>query len=387
MRVYDRLTLPGIAVTKYGDGSVVHEKVINASEHDYIRAGQNGDYLHSTPYRHIRVKGSGTMSMLTEVRVDISSPPYRRWDFISDRSAPFVPTMSDAYGVSYADEFYQPSLSARLPKNLRVIADNRCLADCAQSKFKLGETLVELCETVSYVTSKAEHLFRVLVDLKHGRFSNALKQLGIRESYMRRSFAERWLESQFAIRPLIGEIEQARQLAYAQTLGDVHYWVSARGTAKESVYKTTAESRTEAETRVVTHAKWQISEYELRALMRLGLANPLELLWEFLPLSWAVDYVVGLGDWFSQLMAPMGCSHIDTCRTVRTTAVVTIKTGQVARIGDFKYTTQSEGTLVTDAFQRYPDLFAPTPTLEFKFPLNVNQLANIAALVAVFRGG
>lgn len=386
MRVYDRLSLSGTATTVYRDGSVARDIVKNASEHDFIRSGQSGDFVHSTPYRHIRVKGSGTMSILAEERVSLSNFPFRRYDFLSRRTAPYVPTMSDAYGVSYADEFYIPSLSARMPAKLQKLADNRCLADLAQGKFKLGETLVELCETVSFVTSKAEHLFRVLVDLKHGRFSNALKQLGIRESYLRRKLSDRWLESQFAIRPLIGEIEQARQLAYTRTLGDVYHCISARGSAKESVYKTTATTKTEATTRVVTHAKWQISDYELRALMLLGLANPVELLWEFLPLSWLVDYVVGVGDWFSQLLAPMGCSHIDTCRTVRTEGSVVIKSGQVAQIGDIRYTTQNNGCIVTDAFQRYPDIFAPTPTLEFKFPLNANQLANIAALVAQFRG-
>lgn len=257
-----------------------------------------------------------------------------------------------------------------------------------QSKFALGQTLGELCETVSYATTKVAHFVRVLVDLKHGRFSNVLKELGIRKSYMSRPLAERWLEAQFAIRPLIGEIEQARQLAYMQTL-KVWHTINATGTAKEDYYRTTANTKTSAKLRLTTDAVWKINDYELRGLMQLGLANPAELLWELLPFSWLVDYVVGVGDWISELMAPMGCVHVTTSRSMKVKGTQEHAYDFIDYEDSIRRRTHqiAKGVVEFEGLQRTPDLFAPMATLQYKLPLNVNQLTTIAALTEIFTRG
>lgn len=385
MRIYDKIIFAGVQTTTLKNGSVLYSPFANASRHDLIKESSSGDHRRATPYRHIRVFGSGTTDGLVEKWFTTSRPPGSRYIFEQRIRSPAVSGFDSIPGVSYASENGVASLSLVMPQVQRTQADNRCLANLSDGKFKLGETLVELCETVSFVSSKAQHLLRVLVDLKHGRFSNALKQLGIRKSYMSRPLADRWLESQFAIKPLIGEFEQARKLVHSKTLGSVWYQISAKGTSTARPYVSTGKTLFRGTSKVRTHAIYQVNDYELRAMMALGLANPLELLWEFLPLSWLLDYVVGVGDYFANLLAPLGCTHISTSRSVRLDGDLRTNYRTVSTASGYRYTTTIDCVTYVNGYQRFPDIFAPVPTLEVKLPLNVNQLANIAALVAILR--
>lgn len=389
MRDFNMFQTYGTGVTRRKDGSSTTSVVV-AQTLDTLKEGVNGDKVHATPFRHIKVLASGTVQQLSDGWYDMSDDSgFRRvYYFQSVYNAPYIPSRSNLPYIGIGWEWYSYTMWVSTPERMRKIADNRCLENCKQSKFALGESLAELCETVSYATTKIAHFVRVLVDLKHGRFSNALKELGIRKSYMSKPMAERWLEAQFAIRPLIGEIEQARRLAYTQSL-DAWHTINATGTAKEDYYQTDAESKTTAKLRLTTDAVWTISDIELRGLMQLGLANPVEILWEFLPFSWLVDYVVGVGDWISQLMAPMGCVHVTTSRSMKVKGVQEYAQDITTYQDSIRTRTRqvAKGVVEFEGLQRTPDYFAPVATLQYKLPLNVNQLATIAALTEIFTRG
>lgn len=381
MRVFDKLTFNGVGVLTARDGNVSSYPV-PCSSHHYIRDSVEGDFVHATPYRHIRVSGSGTVSQQTWYWVQGDEPWKRDYQY----SGPMVPAFGSIPYVSYAEENYMPSLALVYNSRLSDKSDNRCLANCADGKFQLGNTLVELCESVSHITSSLETLLRVLIDIKHGRFSNALKQLGIRKSYMSRPLSSRWLEAQLAIKPLIGEIEQARRLAADASI-EHWYCITATGTARENYRHYDGTRITDMSLRLTTDAKWSISDSDLRFLMQIGLANPAELLWEVLPLSWVADYVVGVGDWIRALFAPMGCVHVTTSRSYRVKGTIHTYEFHSYISGSSKVQQESQGVIKIDGFQRFPDIFAPIPHLQYKLPLNVTQLMNIAALVDLFSRG
>lgn len=389
MREFSNFETYGVGTTRREDGRV-ETNVVVAQTLDVIKESARGDFLHATPFRHIKVSASGRVRQLNERWYDqkVNGDNVRRYIFSSEYVAPMIPSTSYIPYVTFGNENGLASLWVTQSRALTAIADNKCLDNLAKAKFTLGETLVELCETVSFVTTKIVHFMRVLVDLKHGRFSNAMKQLGIRKSYMSKPLSERWLEAQFALRPLIGEIEQARQFALNKSL-NTWYCISARGTARRPYTYTWGAYKTEMSLRLTTDAKWNVNDHDLRFLMQLGMANPLELLWEFLPLSWLVDYVVGVGDWIAQLMAPMGCVHVTTSRSMKVKGKQTYSEEQVIEQPSIQTRTKqsAHGIIEFEGLQRRPDIFAPAPTLQYKLPLNVNQLANIAALTEIFTRG
>lgn len=381
--VIDRLQLPGTGVscTGYALGVPYKDLWTNAEDiHFYTRLPVKGDGFHATPYKHIKFHVSGRVhrEFMRDIGWDRAVWVYDGYD---DYPRPMPSSMP---GVSVDSSTNEVFLAP--PSELRAAVDNKLLERLAQQKFALGESLGEVVETSRFIVEKTAHLMRVLVDLKHGRFSEALKQLGIRESYMRKDVAHRWLEAQFAIKPLIGEIEQARELAGFQ--------LDTRTTLSVAAYKRQKRYHlfTAHETPAVADVGWKCRGFitadvnlsHLRALMQLGLGNAPSILWELLPLSWLVDYVSNVGDLIAGFGATRGLTFSTGCYSDKIEASASTLPNLQRYPGNPRYTFVYTGFAECTGFQRVPFYDFPWPKVEWKLPLDATKMANIAALVRVF---
>lgn len=382
--VIDRLELKGTyeSVGGCAFGAVTHTTHGKYTEMlaYYTRLPTVGDKTKANPYRHIRLHMSGRFYRTFEQYIQKGGT--YSWVYDGFDNSP-IPMEHVIRGVGI--DPVSNALSLRPPVSTRERLDNRLLQKLSQQKYSLGESLGEVAETSAFIVAKSEHLMRVLVDLKRGHLSDALKQLGIRQSYMRKDVAHRWLEAQFAIKPLIGEIQQAIELA--------HEGLSTRATlaVKACVKHTQQELCKSHDAPAFTESKWtsratctaEVELSALRAAMQLGLGNPVSILWNILPLSWLVDYVANVGEIIDGLGATYGLTFVTGCYSDKLVGSARVLEN-TKRYGNPRCTVSYTGVSDCEGFQRTPFYSFPLPHVRFKFPLNATQLANAAALARVF---
>ena len=203
---------------------------------------------------------------------------------------------------------------------------------------------------------------------------------------MRKDVAHRWLEAQFAIKPLIGEIQQAVELA--------HEGLSSRATlaVKACVKHTQQDLRKSHGVPALSESNWTsratctagVELNALRAAMQLGLGNPVSILWEILPLSWLVDYVANVGEIIDGLGATFGLTFVTGCYSDKLIGSAKVLENTSTYGNDPRCKVSYTGMSECEGFQRTPFYSFPLPSVRFKFPLNATQLANVAALTRVF---
>ena len=125
---------------------------------------------------------------------------------------------------------------------------------------------------------------------------------------------QRWLQSQFELKPLIHDIQDAGQ-ALSDSLfergldglfkvragatdtdtGTFQIWSASNGGMD---YHTVPFERT---TSMHISAVYRIPDNAIRSINQLGLGNPASVIWEVTRFSWLVDYVLGVGDWLNSM--------------------------------------------------------------------------------------
>lgn len=338
----------------------------------YNREPVRGDHKKDFPYKHIRLHVWGSQQSDT-------------YDWYGTRLGTQI-----SYGPQYV---YLPGitilsnggLKAACPNELVDKVSNNLLLKLNQRKVTLGETLGELCETASFIASKTEHLARLYSDIKHGRWSNALKQLGVRKSYKSRNLEGRWLECQFAIKPLFCDLVQYVNL-FHEGLGNQTYLIHVSSSAKDfrryTSYTTDKALLTsEAKYEVRGSLKGIVDFATLRALSELGISNPVAILWELLPLSVFVDYIVNVGDIIEGFGAPYGTYFYSGSFGHKVKVAGDRHQVSSSTSYPYKYKVTQESYFDGEGFQRYPFYTYPYPKVEFSFPFNKTQWANLAAFI------
>jgi hypothetical protein len=134
-----------------------------------------------------------------------------------------------------------------------------------------------------------------------------------------------WLEYSFGWMPLLSDIHGATQ-ELSNEFGDTdrfqdRYKCHVVGTAEQTsdlpgqwgfacgfLTKGFIDGRTKERHRCKVRLDYVLTNPMLATASQLGLTNPMETAWELLPLSFLVDYIVPVGNFFSQLDAGLGWS-------------------------------------------------------------------------------
>lgn len=378
--VLDRLELMSEGFrTIDGDRSIV--KNVDTI-HYYTRRPKKGDGVHATAYKHIKtaIQGSYVDQIYRHDTV--------QWQRVGESAFGQIPPLYlPGVRLSGNDE-----LSLIPPDDVRNSSRNRLLKKLSASRVEMGETLAEASQTASLITSKAEKIFSLFHDVRRGRWSNALKTLGVRKSYLRHKNVEgRWLEAQFAFRPLIQDLNDYIVLLNSGIAHNNVYTIHAKGYSRARKRRNLSPNDTEL---VLSDIEWQVWSSStgvvdlmtLRALSEFGLSNPVSLLWELLPLSVFVDYIVNVGDLIEGFAAPFGITFVTGCDSIRAKGTGTYLRHATSLNYPYKFVITYSGETVVDGFQRDPFYDYPYPTVEFKFPSYLTQYANLVALmVSIFR--
>lgn len=240
---------------------------------------------------------------------------------------------------------------AEFPPSVMAAATTKVRLKALEGAATLGTSLVELHKTAGFVASiatRTEKTIRYLAsasprdlirnwkqlpkdrrnDAKRKRVNEVLRRGRVdrrlhRESkaaYKRRLAAERWvidkwLETQFAVKPLVMDLVSAVEA--------LDYWKNQRGLPLRCTFKAGASREWAGNyqrignpsggsfaqgsviftTPMLMKARAHYSlVYDIpvstdRDLQQLGLTSPAADAWEVVQFSWMIDYVLGVGDW------------------------------------------------------------------------------------------
>lgn len=184
----------------------------------------------------------------------------------------------------------------------------------AESRLSRGNVNVLVAlgegpETVRFITNRVWTLVSAFNAIRNGNFQGAAKQLRSdlsqnaskrlkrnRDRYRNKSdlLANSWLEYQFAIRPLIGDVFGALEAYHANLQAGKNVRATARWTpsANGSIYRAGISGCVRSPVE--------------RTLQQLGITNPLLAAWNLIPLSFLVDWFVPISNYLSMMDSTRG---------------------------------------------------------------------------------
>lgn len=301
------------------------ESVVNAVREDGTRKPSNWDHLW---WFHSLVPGP--LSYASRYRNE------SRWSRV--QSAAEVSCQLDRLGFSRY-WLYGSGTSGHFPIGVEQAARTAVLNKMRSSDFQLGVTLAEAGKTVSLLRHTAETIVggissfrglarmsardfrRFIGEMRRGprpfhynpvkrRKSGPWDRLLRDERRMSREIPERWLEYTYGWKPLIADVDNAGQ-ALAKLIFDdgvpMDLWAraGAEDVSDETIrfpnFRADGYFQVELINRITSQCHYSIRyraaqgvPADARDTLGLGLASTL---WELTPYSFALDWVVGVGDW------------------------------------------------------------------------------------------
>lgn len=189
--------------------------------------------------------------------------------------------------------------------------DLRLLAKLSEEirghSFDLGINIAEASESYHTILGNLRSLGGALVSLKHGRVSNAFRYLGVtgrRNTLATRRLSAkdisgRWLEMQYAWRPLVSQSFEAAKALEAVTGPRVLRFSVSSGT-RRSTYEGSPTPIYKYPITLSYSVRQKAELYEDVSVNRsLALVDPVQIAWEVVPYSFVVDWFIPIGTYLS----------------------------------------------------------------------------------------
>lgn len=222
------------------------------------------------------------------------------------------------------------------PSGVESMARTKLRNQLQDGKAEWGVTLGEMRQTVKGLHQFSSETLDVITWLsksaKRAKREVVKEILGIPPGTRKappwvrgkdRKIVDGWLEYQFSVKPLLGDIQTSSQALsdlLFEELRPMRMKFKAGGSDRTvTSYKSgsgfspgwTGSVQAETSTQCHISAIYDITPTTTRTLGSLGLTNPLSTAWELTTLSWMVDYVWGVGDWLKSLTKIDGASFVE----------------------------------------------------------------------------
>lgn len=285
--------------------------------------------------------------------------------------------------------------------NARNRAKTEALVDLASSKADLAVDLAQAVKTADLFFDTGKVVIDFALALKKGKIAKAFRHLNpkqvkklAKEGKLPDKLANQWLAFHYGWRPLAmtayGLLELLKEqlepalLVHGRGQGRMSWNGTLQTKAVHSGFLPPAviTEQSKASMRCGLTGRLTSLEY-LRTLNRVGLVNPASLVWELIPFSFVVDWVMPIGDVAYGLSASAGLSFVgghEVCRYQRIANVdvdpeytmTGVPPSAEYRVSGFKRT----------ALGSFP---RPVPYLKSPF-LGSSRIATILALLTKLRG-
>lgn len=295
----------------------------------------------------------------------------------------------DEWGLS-------PSLSLPSPSsNLKRSAEIQALTKLKDQKVNFGVALAEAQRTADFVGDVSTTLARSAQRARQGQWRKAMEMLGGNW----RQLPAKWLGWNYAATPLLNDVKGSIDLLTDPRR--LNQWlVTTKGVVK-SVSREIEEhdhsgsglpiGRTVVHDRSVGYfvrLDYYPGNEFIYHMANLGLSNPMEIVWEAVPYSFVVDWMLPIGEWFSVMDAALGFRFLSGSCTQRLEVKTSVKPKSGPLWGGWQVREQSfsaSGRRLN--LQRSTYISSPIPAApRIKNPLSLGHMANGLALLATAFG-
>lgn len=219
--------------------------------------------------------------------------------------APSSYWFSGLYGV------YTPTSGdlARLDNKLRLkIKDEKVNLAVMSSEFGQAVTMTaDLARNVS-------DAWAGLVDGDAKKRRSLLRRIKHPANRADRALASKWLELQYGWLPLMSDVHGAAESAARGLRDEGVFQLTSASTSWRVAHTgpstTIASFETYSDVTLRALARYKVRNAKVKLLSELGFLNPLSYIWERIPYSFVVDWVVPVGDYLAGLDALAGTSEL-----------------------------------------------------------------------------
>lgn len=288
---------------------------------------------------------------------------------------------------------FGPNISSTLAlttgSGLRSQAENEVLLKIKDQKIDIGTALAESRQTIAHLAHTAVSLYTFISNVRKGRWSKALKAIGVDKRAIRTGAAigNRWLEYRYAWLPLMSDIQGAMTELQRGFRNEAQLFSAVRVVTRNnaddypmdlaSTYSYVEKNSIES---VKVKIYFRVSDTELNKLTQLGLLNPLQVAWEIVPFSFMLDWLLPVGDFLEALDATRGLTFVSGSRSTRCAASYLLEwkpsySGGTASDG---YRMRVSGTILDR--QNYATFPFPSFFYLKKSPFTIKRLTDAIAI-------
>lgn len=275
--------------------------------------------------------------------------------------------------------------------------NRRILAKLGKASFDIGIVLVEMQDTVNWISKRSGQLASGLIAAKNGQLPKMGRILGFNPRKLKNwnifrrmgknpaadLVSQLILETNFAIKPLLSDIEDGVNL-FRDPTHNIFYGGAraASATVHDLANYWPYRQRNYVEKGADTHrmsVSFRIVDPDLIARKALGLATNPATAWEGVPYSWLIDYVVDVGGFLAATVATQGLSFVTgtESRKLNLSTLIT-KEIEVPSLSNYA---RDRCVYTGEFYNRRVMTEFPTPSLEFVFKdLTITKALNVVAL-------
>jgi len=280
---------------------------------------------------------------------------------------------------------------------------NKNLLKLRDQKINVAVSMAELSKTAEGVTVFATKLLKSYRAFRRGDFKRSLTEMGLSTRRRGKDAASTWLELQYGILPLMGDIkggydELTRETRrHAQRIRCLSRLEKTSTVTEEGIEFGSDNFSAGVSFNFVSRGQlifwYEVENPALLAASSVGLTNPAEVIWELTPWSFVIDWALPIGDYLGALTASQGFKFLGGTWTVtdRQSNQRWVNPKPGFRSGQWNDISQScAGRRVTewyDVSRSQISLYQPPRAFlpSFKSPASVKHALNALALLRSIR--
>ncbi len=238
----------------------------------------------------------------------------RRTNYTNGTWNDYTDTYDAMFGLALVDHTYDLAHSSLCYEKAKA----KCISKVKGLDINVAQAVAEVQQTMNTVGSTAKTLANAFLQVKKGKFVQAMKSLGISRAIVKnkktslspnKSVADNWLALQYGWLPLLSDIDGACKKLAQRQFPPVYKFKGRSITADSQQIIKTAPS-------TYGRFEWYELQYKCetefmmafcklnhtaRTMSELGISDPALLAWELLPYSFVVDWFLPVGNYLASI--------------------------------------------------------------------------------------